>query len=138
MVDTVSSSHHSGAQDMIGYDIDLTGGAGAARVTLDVAPRHLNRNGSVHGGIVAMMLDSAAGFAAALSDGNEIPRHLVTLSLNTQFLGAATSGRIIATGTFKGGGKTTKFADSALHDEEGRLLATGTGVFRIINREKQP
>ena len=123
----------SGAQDLIGYDIDFS--TGQARIILKIGPQHLNRNGSLHGGIFAMMLDAAAGYAASLSLSDAGNAPLVTLSLSTNFLAPGVGGQVIATGTHKGGGRSIIFADAEMRDETGTLLATATGVFKAIRRK---
>lgn len=122
----------SGAQDMIGYVIDFS--TGQARVILDLGPRHCNRNGTLHGGIIAMLLDAAAGYAASLALSPEGNAPLVTVSLNTQFLAPCVSGRVISTGIHRGGGRSIIYADSELRDSDGNLLATGNGVFKAIRK----
>jgi len=119
---------------MVGYDIDLNGGDGKARVVLDIAPRHLNRNGSLHGGIIAMMLDASAGFAASMASGTQLTP-VVTVALNTQYLAAATHGQVVATGTVKRAGGSICYADAELHDADGTLLATGNGVFKYMRKD---
>lgn len=126
----------SGAQNLIGYDVDFS--ADQVRIILDIGPQHLNRNGSLHGGIFAMMLDAAAGFAASrsLSEAGNAP--LVTLSLTTQFLAPGAVGKVIATGTFKGGGRSILYADSEMRDAAGQLLATASGVFKATRKRSTP
>lgn len=125
----------SGAQNLIGYDIDFS--TGQARIILDIAPQHLNRNGSLHGGIFAMMLDAAAGYAASLSMSDAGNAPLVTLSLTTQFLAPGVGGQVIATGTHKGGGRSIIYADSEMRDEAGTLLATASGVFKALRKRTE-
>ncbi len=126
----------SGAHDLVGYDIDLAGGDGRARVMLDIAPRHLNRNGSLHGGIIAMMLDAAAGYAASLAPGNGL-KPVVTVALTTQFLHPARAGeRVTATGFVKRAGGVICHADAELHGTDDTLLATAHGVFKF-QRERE-
>lgn len=124
----------SGAHELIGYDVDLAGGDGIARVRLQIAPKHLNRNRSLHGGIIAMMLDASAGFAASIAggDGSLVP--VVTVALNTQYLAAATGGVVVATGTVKRAGRSICYADAEMHDADGTLLATGNGVFKYMRK----
>jgi acyl-coenzyme A thioesterase 13 len=125
----------SGAQNLIGYDIDFD--TGQPRIILELGPQHMNRNGSLHGGIFAMMLDAAAGYAASLSLSDAGNAPLVTLSLTTQFLAAGVGGKVIATGTHKGGGRSIIYADSEMRDEAGTLLATGVGVFKAVRKRTE-
>jgi acyl-coenzyme A thioesterase 13 len=124
----------SGAHELIGYDVDLAAPDGTARVTLDVLPRHLNRNGTLHGGIIAMMLDASAGFAASLAHGGDLVP-VLTVALNTQYLAAARQGRVVATGNVKRAGRSICYADAELRDADGTLLATGDGVFKYARKE---
>ena len=121
----------SGAQDLIGYEVDLTSPDGASRVTLDMQDKHLNRNGTLHGGIHAMMLDAAAGFAASryLGQGDALVP-VVTVSLTTSFVGATQAGRVTASGRVAGGGYKIIYADAEIHDAEGRLCSKASGVFK--------
>jgi uncharacterized protein (TIGR00369 family) len=123
----------SGAHDLIGYDIDLSAGDGTARVVLRLAPKHLNRNGSLHGGIIAMMLDASAGFAASMATGSALVP-VVTVALNTQYLAPVMAGQVVATGTVKQAGRSICYADAELRDAAGRLLATGNGVFKYMRK----
>lgn len=122
----------SGAQGLVGYRIDLSDPDGLARVTLDMRDDHMNRNGTLHGGIHAMMLDAAAGFAAsrALAEGGPELVPVVTVSLTTSFVGAAAEGRVVATGRVAGGGYKIIYADAEIHDAEGRLCSKASGVFK--------
>ena len=72
---------HSGCQETIGYVIDLKPEKGGAACWLDIGPGHLNRNNLLHGGIMAMMLDVACGYAASLSyDAETIAKKLLVYS----------------------------------------------------------
>ncbi len=96
----------------------------------------MNRNGTLHGGIHAMMLDAAAGFAASrhLGRGGADLVPVVTLSLNTSFVGAGGSGQVIATGSVTGGGRKVIYAEAEIRGADGTLLSKGTGVFKRITR----
>lgn len=125
----------SGAQALIGYDIDLTAEDGTARVTLDMADKHRNRNGTLHGGIHAMMLDAAAGFAASrrlAGDGALVP--VVTLSLNTSYIGAVQDGTVTVIGKVTGGGYKIIYATADVMDASGKVVSSGAGVFKRITK----
>lgn len=121
----------SGAELLVGYQIDLSDPSGAATVTLDIEAKHRNRNGTLHGGIHAMMLDAAAGFAASrflASEGTLTP--VLTLSLSTSYVAAAADGQVVATGKVSGGGYKIVYATSEIKDADGRVLSTANGVFK--------
>lgn len=122
----------SGAQDLVGYVIDLTDPDGSAVVRLTVEEKHLNRNGTLQGGIHAMMLDAAAGFAASRYLSGDAPKvtPVVTLSLTSNFLAPAPLGEVIATGHVVGGGRKVVYANADIRDAAGRLLSQGSGVFK--------
>lgn len=123
----------SGAQAMVGYRIDLTDPSGAATVTLEIEDKHRNRNGTLHGGIHAMMLDAAAGFAASrhlAQQGALVP--VQTLSLNTSYIAAGSEGQVIARGKVTGGGYKIIYATSEISDAAGRVLSSAAGVFKRV------
>jgi uncharacterized protein (TIGR00369 family) len=124
----------SGAQALIGYEIDLTPEDGSARIHLDIEDRHRNRNRTLHGGIIAMMLDAAAGFAASRGGADAAVVHVVTISLTTNFIAPATGGRVTATGTLTGGGRSVSHAEAHLRDEDGLVRASASAVFTRLKR----
>jgi uncharacterized protein (TIGR00369 family) len=66
---------------------------GTSRVVLDAAEEHLNPAGSVHGGVLATMIDVAMGTAVSTT-GGESP---VTVSLSVTYLEPGRPGRLSAT-----------------------------------------
>jgi len=122
---------HSGFADLLGYKL-TDRGVGFAEVSLKVGPQHLNRLSIPHGGLLATLLDSAAGFAAAFVESAEKPRTVVTLSINTLFIGRARVGdTIVAQGRRIGGGNTIAFATAeALVD--GKAVARAEATFRYL------
>lgn len=121
----------SGAELLIGYRIDLSDPSGLATVTLDIEAKHRNRNGTLHGGIHAMMLDAAAGFAASrYLAGEDALTPVLTLSLSTSYVAAAADGRVVATGKISGGGYKIVYANSEIRDAAGQVLSTAAGVFK--------
>ena len=121
----------SGAELLVGYRINLQDPSGLATVTLDIEPKHRNRNGTLHGGIHAMMLDAAAGFSASrflAGEGQLVP--VITLSLNTSYIGAVAEGQVVATGKVTGGGRKIVYATAQITDPAGRVLSSAAGVFK--------
>lgn len=125
----------SGAELMVGYQIDLTDPSGVATVTLEIEAKHRNRNGTLHGGIHAMILDAAAGFAASrhlAQQGALVP--VQTLSLNTSYIAAASEGIVTARGVVTGGGYKIIYATSQIADASGAVLSSAAGVFKRVSR----
>ncbi|MFK7752245.1 MAG: PaaI family thioesterase [Sedimentitalea sp.] len=122
----------SGAQSLVGYVVDVGQGDGLGRASLDVGETHSNRNGMLHGGIIAMLLDAACGFTASMKLGQgEALTPLVTVSLTTQFVAGARIGtRVTATGYPSGGGRKIAHVRGELVDETGQMIATAQGVFK--------
>lgn len=102
-----------------------------ARVELDLTSAHMNRHAIPHGGVYAVLLDTALGFSGCYTGDAENRAMAMTLSLTTNFLSRPTGARLIAEGRRTGGGARSFFAEGTVRDELGELVATGSGVFRI-------
>jgi uncharacterized protein (TIGR00369 family) len=95
------------------------------RVVAEMRPQefHLNPIGSVHGGIVATVLDSVMGLAvhSTLDAG----RGYTTLEIKVNYLRAVTveTGPIRAIGRVIHRGRQTAMAEASLIDAAGKLLA---------------
>ena len=96
------------------------------RVVMSLVPDevHYNPLSTVHGGIIATLLDTVMGCAvhSTLPAG----RGYTTLSISVNYIRAVTisTGRVVAAGTIEHAGRTTAIARGVLHDANGRLLAT--------------
>ncbi|MGA4507508.1 PaaI family thioesterase [Propionibacteriaceae bacterium G1746] len=104
------------------------------RVICHTDQRHANVGGTIHGGVMATMLDSVMGglVIRALPDD----RTAVTSSLTVNYLDPGYVGDVlVATGTIRRLGRTTAFVDATLtRQDDDTPLATATGVFAIIVR----
>ncbi|MFJ9903445.1 PaaI family thioesterase [Streptomyces sp. NPDC101152] len=94
--------------------------------SLEPGEEHYNPIGSVHGGVYATMLDSAAGCAVQ----STLPRGMgyTSLDLTVKFLRPITAdtGKIRAVGAVLNGGRRTALAEARLLDPADRLLAHAT------------
>ncbi|MEM6940067.1 MAG: PaaI family thioesterase [Pseudomonadota bacterium] len=127
----------TGAQSLIGYVVDVSDGV-HGRCYLDVAPQHTNRHGVLHGGIAAAMLDNACGCTGSLTVDATGRVPFLTVSMTTHYLAPGQPGRIWATGTLRGGGRSLLYIDAVLEHEDGTLIATASGVFKRVPPEKLP
>jgi acyl-coenzyme A thioesterase 13 len=100
---------------------------------LRVEARHLNASGTAQGGLLATLVDFAMGRAirASADEG----RRAATVSLTTDFLGAANEGDFVEARTeVERLGGTLAFADCSL-TVEGREIVRGRAVFAVLDRE---
>lgn len=119
----------SGLQIHLGYKL-TEWSRDYARVELDFAPQLHNRQGLLHGGIHALMLDTAMGYAGCYTGDKALKQDALTLSMTVNYLGQLQGKRIIATARRTGGGRRTYFAEAQITDESGAIAATASGVFR--------
>ena len=114
--------------DIAGMEIE----DGSVTFFLDPQEFHYNPIGSVHGGIISTMLDSAAG----CSVHSTLPAGVAytSLDLNVKFLRTVTlaSGRLRCTGTVLQRGRRTCFAEARMTDAAGRLVAHATSSCLIF------
>lgn len=122
----------TGTQRLVGYTLDVGQPDRRARCRLVVDDRHTNRHGVLHGGISAMLLDSACGATASLTVDDSGRRPFLTISLNIDFVGAGRQGGVTATGSVIGGGRSLLFVAGDLVHDDGTLIARASGVFKRV------
>ncbi|GLZ44476.1 phenylacetic acid degradation protein [Actinomycetospora sp. NBRC 106375] len=100
--------------------------------TVEPAEFHYNPIGSVHGGIYATLLDSAAG--CAVHSTLDAGVGYTSLDLSVKFLRKLTadSGTARATGHVVHAGRSTALARAELVDGAGRLVAEATSSCLIL------
>ena len=125
----------TGTQRLVGYVVDVRDPV-HGRCYLDVMDDHLNRHGALHGGIAVTLLDNACGTTGSLTVDATGKAPFLTVSMNTQFVGSGKRGRMTATGTVTGGGRSLLFISAELRHEDGTLVATSTGVFKRVPQDK--
>ena len=105
---------------------------GRAVFALEAGEEHYNPIGSVHGGVYATLLDSAAGCAVQ----SLLPAGMgyTSLDLTVKFLRPITvdTGKVRAVGTVLNQGRRTALAQAELLDSEDRLLAHATSSCMLI------
>jgi uncharacterized protein (TIGR00369 family) len=109
--------------ELLGMRIaDLT--PGESRLEIEVAQKHLQPFGVVHGGVFATLIDAAGWWAAytLLEDG----LGMTTLEMKLNFLAPASSGRMIGSGRAVKMGRQIGLAEAGIRDMAGKLLAHGT------------
>ena len=94
--------------------------------------RHYNPLGSVHGGVISTLLDTAAG--CAVHSTLDVGEGYTSLDLTVKFLRTVTveSGLLRCEGTVIQRGRRTALAQAQLSDEQGRLVAHATSSCMIF------
>lgn len=109
--------------------------ADEGRVVVEMAPQefHYNPLGTVHGGVLSTLLDTAA--ACAVHTTLPAGQAYTSLDLNVKFLRAVTtgSGTLRCEGTVVQRGRRTALAEARLTDGTGRLVAHATSTCLIFD-----
>ena len=113
--------------------VNFDGEHGSISVELDPEHRHYNPLGTVHGGVISTLLDTAAGCSvhSTLAAGEGY----TSLDLTVKFLRPATvdSGRLRAVGKVIQRGRRTALAEAQLFDGAGKLVAHATSSCMIFS-----
>jgi uncharacterized protein (TIGR00369 family) len=102
---------------------------GKATICLDIVPMHLNLLNLVHGGVLMSLLDNAMGLVVMLAETNE---RAVTATMNTHFLASNKGGLLLCEAELLHRTGRTLTLEAKVKDEEGKLLAWGSGSYRIL------
>ncbi len=127
----------SGFRQLLGYGVEVWREHEAV-VSISVGPRHLNRAGNVHGGLITTLIDAAAGFAGCYTPVPGNVRKATTLSMSTQFVAKLSAGRLIATGRVTGGGRKIFHVGVEVRDAHGTLIATGQCTYKYLPGSEDP
>ncbi|MCW2776551.1 MAG: thioesterase superfamily protein [Frankiales bacterium] len=95
-------------------------------VVVDATDEHFNPHGSVHGGLIATMLDVAMGEAVA-ETGGESP---VTVSLTVTYLEPGRPGRLEARATVRKRGKRLLVVEGEVV-QDGDVVADALATFSV-------
>ena len=117
---------------MLGFTVDVVD-VGRVAFSMEPGETHYNPLGTVHGGVIATLLDSAAGCAvhSVLPAGSGYS----TVDLHATFLRPVTAatGRVTAEGSVLSRGARTALAEARLLDRQGRLLAHATSTCLLVD-----
>src|SRR5258708_2188972 len=100
-------------------------------MSIEFKPEFDNTTGAVHGGILAMLADTAVACALAPAFDGEM--NFAPSNLNIHFLRRA-SAAVTATATIIKKGSRVCVGSCELHDEAGQLVATATCDFVLLRR----
>jgi uncharacterized protein (TIGR00369 family) len=107
---------------------------GWAVLYVDVEEIHFNGNNTLHGGVYASLIDNAMG----LSVSSLVGLRTATTQMNVHFLGPVREGRITCKSEVLHKTRRTATAEGRVYDDEGNMVAMGTGAFRIFEKKGNP
>ena len=106
-------------------------GVGYSSLEIDLANKHLQPYGMVHGGVFASIIDAAAFWSIYF--GIEDPgAGLTTVDLKLNYLEPAVSGKLFARGRQIKVGRTLGYAEAQVVDKNEKVLAHGTSTVIIL------
>jgi uncharacterized protein (TIGR00369 family) len=102
----------------------------------DVAEKHHQGYGIVHGGVHCGVIETVASIGAAMV---ALPRgqRVVGLENSTSFVRAVRSGRLSATARPVTRGRSTQVWEAWIRDEQGRLVAQGRVRLLCIDQDRE-
>lgn len=101
-----------------------------ARLTLSWAENLINPMGTLHGGIIATMVDAAPGCVLL---NEEDVQGIATMELKVNYFKAVKKGTIVATGEIVYQKGTTAFGQTCVYLEKD-LVAIGSATYKLAKR----
>jgi uncharacterized protein (TIGR00369 family) len=109
----------------------LTAEDGEARAEVDAAEQHLNPAGTVHGGVLATLVDTTMGAAVRSTTGEQdVP---ATSQLTIAYLRPGSEGRLTATAHVGKQGEHLLICQAQV-EQDGRTLVEALATFAIAKR----
>ncbi|MGH6710084.1 MAG: PaaI family thioesterase [Bradyrhizobium sp.] len=112
--------------------ISVDPNSGEVRLRFLAQAHFANRHGTVQGGMLAAMLDSATGNAVMANLPAD--RTAVTTRLDTTFVKAAALGPLIATARLVQQDERSAIAEAELVDSSGQIVARARAELRVRER----
>jgi len=103
---------------------------GFCRAELMIADKHMNPFGSIHGGVCASLIDTAAYWAAYCNQDEDTG--FTSLDLTVTNLSMARTGRLTAFASAIKEGKSVGLCDVKVQDDAGNLIAHGTSKLLML------
>jgi uncharacterized protein (TIGR00369 family) len=98
-------------------------------ISLPVHERLLNTRNMIHGGVYASMIDTI--LSVTIRSYSNVP--LATINLNVYFLKSCNDGTLTAKAKIIHKGNSIVTAEGEIFDQQGNLLAKGTGTFKVLS-----
>ncbi len=128
-----SGSIHPPAAELVGFRM-VSFADGESRFEMDAGRRHHNPMGTVHGGILCTLADSAMGmaFASTLGAGETF----TTLEIKVNYLRPVFEEKLYASAKVVHRGRTVGLVECDVTTEEGKLVARAVSTCSVLRGEK--
>lgn len=108
---------------------------GHARVKLRYRKENSTAGDALHGGAIASLIDTTGAMAAWTTAEIATPRYFgSTVGVNVNYLSGALGEDVFADGRVLKRGKEIIYTDVRVTNGEGKLLAQGSVIYRIVER----
>ena len=101
------------------------------KITFDINEMIMNPQGSLHGGVIAAVMDISMGHLLNKTTGKG-----ATIEMKIQYLRPVLKGRVTCEGRFIKKGRTLSFMESRLLDQAGKLSAIGTATWTTPDKAR--
>ena len=113
-------------------------GDGWAKLAMRYQDENSTAAKALHGGAISSLIDTTGAMAAWTTAEIATPKYFgSTVGINVNYLSGAIGEDIFAEGRVLKRGKEIIYSDVRVTNGEGKLLAQGTVVYRIIERAEQ-
>ena len=115
----------------LGIDV-VEASRGRVRLSIVTTEQQKNLLGTIHGGVLATLADTAMGLAVRTSIDAGRPH--VTIEMAMHYLRPAEPGTVEAVGTVVRAGSQIAYAEADVFDAGGTLLARASGSYSVVAR----
>ncbi|WP_017729047.1 PaaI family thioesterase [Halalkalibacterium ligniniphilum] len=116
---------------LLGVNV-LKGNEGECELELNVKKEFTQSFGTVHGGIIATLLDM--GMAAAISSTLDQDKYSNTIDLHINYLRPMLGETMSVKASIVKRGRRITVASAGAYNEEGKQIASATGNFMILDK----
>ncbi len=104
---------------------------GSARIAFEVTEEHLNPAGTLHGGVLATLVDTAMGTAVRSATGDDdVP---ATSQLTVTYLRPGTPGPLVVTGRVRTKGEHLTVCEAEV-EQDGKAIGHAVATFALLHR----
>jgi len=126
----MGNSGAGGFAERLGVDVEQADD-GSARIRFEAREEHLNPAGTLHGGVLATLVDTAMGTAVrSATDDGDVP---ATSQLTVTYLRPGTPGELVVTARVRTKGEHLTVCEADVEQDD-RALVHAVATFALLHR----